>query len=125
MLQALEHVITLLTALFSSLFSTNSVTKLQKPVRPALPFLPPPKLPTRRLPARFTAALAGCAVNSRCFCLRVRRVPNNDLLQRPGDGAISGSIGFGVRELLLVRVQEIRDVALGGGPAEFFVERGY
>jgi hypothetical protein len=41
------------------------------------------------------------------------------LLQRPSDRAISGSIGFGVRELLLVRVQEARNVALGGDPAEF------
>src|SRR6266851_8674029 len=82
------------------------------------------QLPTRRLPARFTAALAGSAVNSRCFCPRVRRVPNTDLLQRPGDGAISGLIGFGVRELLLVRVQEARDVAFARFPAEFPVECG-
>ena len=41
------------------------------------------------------------------------------LLQRPVDRAISGSIGLGVRELLLVRVQEARNVALGGFPAEF------
>ena len=54
----------------------------------------------------------------------MRRVPNTDLLQRPGDGAISGSIGLGVREFLLVRVQEGRNVALGGFPAEFPVECG-
>jgi hypothetical protein len=63
------------------------------------------------------------AVNSR-FSAPVPRVPNAGLLQRPGDGAISGSIGFGVRELLLVRVQEACNMALGGSPAEFFVERG-
>ena len=51
-------------------------------------------------------------------------MPNAGLLQRPGDWAISGSIGFGVRELLLVRVQEASNVALGGFPAEFLVERG-
>ena len=51
-------------------------------------------------------------------------MPNAGLLQRPGDRAISGSIAFGVRELLLVRVQEASNVALGGVPAEFLVERG-
>jgi hypothetical protein len=51
-------------------------------------------------------------------------MPNAGLLQRPRDRAISGSIGLGVRELPLVRVQEARNVALGGGPAKFFVERG-
>jgi hypothetical protein len=51
---------------------------------PALPFLP---LNVQR-------ALAGALY-----------MPNTDLLQRPGDGAISGSIGIGVREFLLIRVQ--------------------
>jgi len=51
-------------------------------------------------------------------------MPNAGLLQRPGDGAISSSIGFGMRELLLVRVEEGRNVALGGFPAEFPVECG-
>jgi hypothetical protein len=51
-------------------------------------------------------------------------MPNAGLLQRPRDRAISGSIGFGVRELLLVRVQEGGNVALGGFPGEFLVERG-
>src|ERR1700730_3060809 len=46
------------------------------------------------------------------------------LLQRPSDRTISRSVGLGVRELVLVRVQEIRDVALGGFPAEFLVEGG-
>ena len=51
-------------------------------------------------------------------------MPNAGLLQRPGDRTISGSIGFGVRELLLVRLQEARNMALGGFPAEFPVECG-
>ena len=51
-------------------------------------------------------------------------MPNAGLLQRPSDRAISGSIRLGVRELLLVRVQEARNVALSGVPAEFPVERG-
>jgi hypothetical protein len=58
----------------------------------------------------------------------VRDLRNRALIatlpQRPGDRAISGSIGFGVRELHLVRVQEGRNVALGGFPAEFPVECG-
>src|SRR5712692_1936258 len=73
--------------------------------------------------AIYRPALARRAVNSRVFC-RVPWMPNGGLLQRPSDWAISGSIGFGVRELLLVRVQEARNVALGGVPAEFLVERG-
>jgi hypothetical protein len=78
---------------------------------------------TRRFGAFYRRALARGAVNSWVFCC-VPWMPKAGLLQRPSDRAISGSIGLGVRELLLVRVQETRNVALGGGPAEFFVERG-
>lgn len=64
----------------------------------------------------------GGAVKCRVF-RGVPPVPNTDLLQRPVTERL-GSIGFGVRELLLVRVQEARNVALGGFPAEFPVECG-
>ncbi len=46
------------------------------------------------------------------------------LLQRPSDRTISGSIGLGVHEPVLVRIEVSRDAALGGFPAEFLVERG-
>lgn len=58
----------------------------------------------------------------------VRDLRNRALIatlpQRPGDRAINSSIGLGVRELRLVRVQEARNVALGGFPAELPVECG-
>ena len=58
----------------------------------------------------------------------VRDLRNRALIatlpQRPGDRAITSSIGLGVRELLLVRVQEGGNVALSGFPGEFLVERG-
>ncbi len=46
------------------------------------------------------------------------------LLQRPSDRTISGSIGLGVHEPVLVRIEVSRDATLGGFPAEFLVERG-
>ena len=45
------------------------------------------------------------------------------LLQRPSDRTISGSIGLGVHEPVLVRIEVSRDAALGGFPVEFLVER--
>jgi hypothetical protein len=75
--------------------------------------------------AIYRRALAGPAVKCRVF----RRVPptlklNSDLLQRRGDWTICDSIGFGVRELLLVRVQEGGNFAFSVFPAEFPIERG-
>ena len=45
------------------------------------------------------------------------------LLQRPSDGTFSSSIGLGVHEPILVRIEVSRHAALGGFPAEFLVER--
>jgi hypothetical protein len=47
-----------------------------------------------------------------------------ELLQRPSDWTLSGSIGLGVHEPVLIRIEMSRDAALGGFPAEFLVERG-
>ena len=62
-------------------------------------------------------------------CRVFRRVPptlklNSDLLQRRGDWTICDSIGFGVRELFLVRVQDGVNFAFSLFPAEFLIERG-
>src|SRR5712691_13278403 len=47
-----------------------------------------------------------------------------ELLQRPSDGTLRGSIGPSVHEPVLVRIEVSRDAALAGLPVEFLVERG-
>jgi hypothetical protein len=80
-----------------------------------------PRLRTRRFRRDLPPRAREGAVNFWVFLLRAMPA---GLLQRPGDRAISGSIGFGVHELFLVRVEEGRNVALGGFPPEFPVECG-